>query len=399
MTNTLTMDASHKVKGGGSHRKAFLRHICREADEKQGINYNHRNRNIVADRTKHNTTMVNDGAGGFTPGGSAAMDAYLDQRLESVKRPMRKDAVLMRPLILQMDPEWFDEHCPDWKETGDIGDEGRRLTSKMLEWATGKFGQENIVGTSMHLDEYSPQLHVVMTPVTSDGRLSQKDYFPNPLSLKLMHAEFRDFMEAEGYEVDKTVRPRSQERTSSEEYQRNADRRRELKEEAEDLRDEAEVHEMKTGVEQKTARRDRVAAAEDRVAAREELFQAKQTRTTAKAEGHAEGRSEGLTEGRAEGQRELDAARAAVERQKAALAALEEEWAAAAAKVKSYPPAWGKFMEKQPRLAEAYGKFAATAEQAVAKSRPKTYAEAQAELEAKTSAIGPTAGEREFGSR
>ena len=71
-------------------------------------------------------------------------------------RTPRKDAVLLPPLILQLDPQWFVEHNPGWWENG-LNPEARRLHSELLGWAEIEFGQANIVGYSAHLDEHSPQ--------------------------------------------------------------------------------------------------------------------------------------------------------------------------------------------------------------------------------------------------
>lgn len=225
MSYTMTFDASHKVKGDGGHVTTFLHHIARDVDERNGVGRRHANPNIDPARTLYNVTMVNDGAGGFKRAQSVGeIDAYLKERIATVKRKLRSDAVLLRPFILQLDPQWFDDHAPDWKTTGDIGDAGRSFQDAALQWACDKFGQKRIVATSLHLDEYNPQLQVVFTPVTDDGRLAQKDFFPNPTALRKMHDELRDHMEVAGYEVDRARSSRSTEHLSSEEYAAKADR-------------------------------------------------------------------------------------------------------------------------------------------------------------------------------
>jgi flagellar biosynthesis/type III secretory pathway protein FliH len=225
MSYTITFDASHKVNVKGGHVAMFLHHIARDVDERNGVPREHANENIDSLRTLHNVTMVNDGSGGFARARDfGQIDAYLQQRLATVKRKLRKDAVILRPFILQLDPKWFDDNAPDWKTTGDIGDEGRRFQAAALDWVCETFGQHRIVATSLHLDEDSPQLQVIFTPATDDGRLSQKDFFTGPPALRAMHTDLREHMAGAGYDVEFARTARSKERLSSQEFAAKADR-------------------------------------------------------------------------------------------------------------------------------------------------------------------------------
>ncbi|WCD91451.1 plasmid recombination protein [Microbacterium sp. nov. GSS16] len=238
MSYTMTFDASHKV-GRGGHAQAFFRHIARDLDQAAGFQFTQANKNIVPDRTRLNLTVVNDGEGGFRKARSVAgrppsdeFDVYLKQRLSTVDRKLRKDAVLMRGLILQLDPRWFEEHNPSWRAEG-MNAEAARYMGAALDWACAEFGQANVVGWSVHLDEVSPQLQVMVTPITDDGRLSQKDFFKGPADLKRQHKELRDAVAAVGYDVEYRVTERSREHLSSSEFQAKADRLRDAAQEAE----------------------------------------------------------------------------------------------------------------------------------------------------------------------
>ncbi|MBH0053180.1 plasmid recombination protein [Salinibacterium sp. SWN139] len=237
----MTFDASHKVVSGGGHLQSFLRHIARDADGAAGFQFPHSNKNIVPTRTAMNETLVNDENGGFRPlvsidgnPPSKELETYLNTRLATVNRPLRKDAIKMRGIILQLDPKWFEDNNPDWRENG-LNQDAVSLLESSFDWSAEEFGQANIVGVSVHLDEYSPQLQVLMTPVTSDGRLSQKDFFKGPSDFKRQHKELREQMEAVGYDVEKRSTERSTEHLSSSEYQAKADR---LQAAAEDIESE-----------------------------------------------------------------------------------------------------------------------------------------------------------------
>lgn len=234
---TATFDASHKVKTGGSHATNYERHIGRDVDLEAGFEFVHQNPNIDAERTHLNITRVNDGQGGFrklevtqdangkSRPPSAEFGDYLHERLSTVKAKLRKDAVVMRPVILQLDPEWFADHNPDWRENG-LNEHARRFVSTQLKWARSEFGHENLVGYSMHMDETNPQLQLLVTPVTEDGRLSQKDFFKGPSDLRRQHQESREALAKSGYDVDFGAKSRSTEHLSSAEYAAKSNRLR-----------------------------------------------------------------------------------------------------------------------------------------------------------------------------
>lgn len=193
MGYTLSFDASVKVTRDGVG--GFLRHICRDLDQANGCEVRHSNTDIDAARTQDNETLIRDGKGGWYYGSGTDLVALaIDECLKGVKKPMRKDAVVLRPLILQLDPEWYASHQ-------DAG-ERQRVADTMLKWAEDTFGHERLVYASIHNDENSPHMHVGFCPVTDDGRLSQKDWFRSPEALRAMHQDFRETMAAAGYDID-----------------------------------------------------------------------------------------------------------------------------------------------------------------------------------------------------
>lgn len=195
MAYTMSFDASVKLKKGNPG--GLTQHIARDVLEAEGKTLNHSNPNIDKDFTSDNVTLVYDREiGDFRPCKKASeITDAINARLGDVKRPLRKDAVIVRPLILQLDPEWYEDH----------EDEGERQASydAMAEWLVGTFGAENLAYLSVHMDEESPHIHAGFVPVTEDGRLSQKDWFPNPSALRAMHDDLRAFMSAKGYDIEK----------------------------------------------------------------------------------------------------------------------------------------------------------------------------------------------------
>ena len=231
MSYTATYDASHKVTQSGAHAKNFIRHVFRDVDEKNGFAYGHSNKGIDPSRTHLNISFVKDSGGGFlVPKSSDEVLEVLKRRIKTVKpqvkkdgspKPLRKDAVVMRPLILQLDPKFWNENFPDWAEKPlDENDDPRfqKFIEAQIEWAKSEFGAENVIGGSLHMDEYSPQLQLLITPVTDDGRLSQRDFFKGPGDIKRQHMEYRQKLQSVGYDVDFSVSDRSKEHLSANDY-------------------------------------------------------------------------------------------------------------------------------------------------------------------------------------
>lgn len=193
MGYTLSFDASCKVKSGGVG--GYLAHAARDVDRKNGIEVRHSNQQIDSSKTQNNITAVYGSDGSSVVYGSAAeIREVLEERLEHVKQPMRKDAVVLRPLLLQLDPEWYKIHQSE--------EERAKVAQDMTDWAIDRFGCENIVFVSRHQDETNEHLHIGFTPVTKDGRLSQKDWFSSPAALREMHDDFRQHMTERGYDID-----------------------------------------------------------------------------------------------------------------------------------------------------------------------------------------------------
>lgn len=190
MEYTISFDASLKIKKG--QEKGYINHLARDVfDKENGYSLQHKNENINSELTNENQTFVNDGNGGFKEMESIkeATD-YLDKRLGTVKKKLRKDAVISRPLVVQLDKAYMEKY----NEAGVI--EGN---NHALDWVTTEFGIDNIVCFSLHMDETNPHMHIMFTPVTEDGRLSQTDWFKSPATLKKQHDNLRKHMQDNGY--------------------------------------------------------------------------------------------------------------------------------------------------------------------------------------------------------
>lgn len=201
MPYTLSFDASEKLKK--LSLKGIINHHFRSVLEMNGINLDHSNANIIKDKTHENMSMYFDQTQNtfLSCTSTKQIEDSLQTRLATVKKPLRQDAVLCRCIILQLDPNFYADAGAD----NDAKDDSY---FNMLSWATKTFGTKNLVGCSIHKDETNPHIHILFAPVTDDGRLSQKDWFANPVTLREMHEDFRSHMHDRGYDIEMKRQPK-----------------------------------------------------------------------------------------------------------------------------------------------------------------------------------------------
>jgi hypothetical protein len=150
------------------------------------------NRAGVASRAAHNLRQrsaapradagragQNKTVGAETPD---AVLAALDARLAALPKPPQKNAVLVVELMLAASPEWFA-----------AGGKPGRFASEALEWAYAKFGKENILTASLHRDEKTPHLQILLTPIVEKKgvvKLRASHYFDGPSKMRDLQTEF-----------------------------------------------------------------------------------------------------------------------------------------------------------------------------------------------------------------
>ena len=96
----------------------------------------------------------------------------IDERLHQGykgKKAIRKDAVKMCEMLFTSDGEFFS--CLSEQEQ-------RQFFIDCFEFAAKRYGRENIIAATVHLDEATPHLHLDFVPLTPDGRLyRQRTYW------------------------------------------------------------------------------------------------------------------------------------------------------------------------------------------------------------------------------
>lgn len=93
----------------------------------------------------------------------------------------RKDAVTAIELVIQVgdQTEWREmptSQHPHGKPKAGTKPLTVQLALAAREAAVAEFGEANVVGVDLHLDESSPHVHILVTPITPDGRLQAKHW-------------------------------------------------------------------------------------------------------------------------------------------------------------------------------------------------------------------------------
>lgn len=169
--------------------------------------------NIDRSRTHLNYTLGPDG-------GLERIQERVGEVEATMTRSVRSDAVVMC--------DWVVTAPPDLKK-----EDERRFFESTYDFISKRYGEENMLGGYVHMDETTPHIHIALTPVVErgDGKLafSAKDMFSRQELLRF-HGELSDRIESDlGYRTQiEITSERTLERSLSragslEEYQRSKD--------------------------------------------------------------------------------------------------------------------------------------------------------------------------------
>jgi hypothetical protein len=93
------------------------------------------------------------------------------------KRGIKTNAVIAQEFILSYSHGGLrDDQIHEWADAN-------------LAFFSERFGRANIVQLVLHADEMTPHLHMLIIPVTKDGRLCAKDIF-NPKGLRVLQTDY-----------------------------------------------------------------------------------------------------------------------------------------------------------------------------------------------------------------
>ena len=205
--SNLVYHAGVAGKIGKSNTKGLVCHTFRKTEK---VYKNHSNDKINKDLTEHNVDVVfyddelkakvmkHEGTCGDRR--QKSMSSLIEDKAKYEyrgKRALQKNAVLAREIISNPSRDMFEGLDIEQQKALML-----EFTKDACEWMREEFGERNVLGYSIHLDETHPHAHFVVMPMTEDGRISQKDFFRGPADLKRQHREYREFMNERGWGFD-----------------------------------------------------------------------------------------------------------------------------------------------------------------------------------------------------
>ena len=161
----------------------------------------HTNTDIDFERSHLNYDLHNpDGAKNFTD--------QINERVASLALPkaLRKDANVMAQIFVSASPDWFQQVD---EQTG------RRYFEDAYRWVCDRYGAENVISATVHMDEATPHMHVNFVPVTEKGAVCYADLFTErPHSgrgrrggqLTALQDDFNEHNQAKGYDLERGER-------------------------------------------------------------------------------------------------------------------------------------------------------------------------------------------------
>lgn len=229
----MTYTVSHRQ--AGAKRSAvggLIRHEFRDIDKHNGVETRHSNERIVPERTHLNESRLWIDGEEVELTDSRQIVDELDRRLSKAggtrtnkktgkvtRTAVRKDAGVVRDIVLQLDPHFT--RSSEWL-TGEDGAEHlaeiRRLHDVMIEHYAELYGRENLLAASLHLDETSPHVHLLVTPIDDQGRVRQESFLNGKKAMKENDRAMRARLAAADYNVDPEPRGLGRAHMSVDEY-------------------------------------------------------------------------------------------------------------------------------------------------------------------------------------
>ena len=218
----LSFDASVKIHESGRYAstktsktgyggiEGYIRHIDRETDRRNGCEVNHTNLDINAELTLENESFFRNELGLWEKTQqSKDMSGAVKRRIQyarehgaRIAKVGKNDTVIARPIVIQMDTEMIENHRDYWYWD-------------VIEILEGMFGENNIVGFSIHRDETNVHVHVIFVPCMEKKKdngkvkcaISQTKFFRNPKELAGMHRKMRKALNEKGYDIQQENKP------------------------------------------------------------------------------------------------------------------------------------------------------------------------------------------------
>ena len=144
------------------------------------------NKDIDPTKTEENYDLKNENKINYV----RKVDEIIKNNVQT-DRAIRKDAVVMCNFVVSSDKEFFEQM--DEKAT-------KSFFKESYEFFKEKYGEENIVACTVHMDEKTPHMHLSLVPVTEDHKLSAKRLFDRT-GLRNVQEDYPKYMQSKGFDI------------------------------------------------------------------------------------------------------------------------------------------------------------------------------------------------------
>ncbi|WP_088027111.1 MobV family relaxase, partial [Bacillus mobilis] len=111
-------------------------------------------------------------------------------------RAIRKDAVVCCSFMISASPDYMNSLSQV---------EQRRFFEESVCFLKARYGEENFVYASVHVDEKTPHMHVGMVPVNEKQKLSAYSFFKNKSELHDLQDKIYEHVKEKGFDIERGV--------------------------------------------------------------------------------------------------------------------------------------------------------------------------------------------------
>ncbi|MEC3276565.1 MobV family relaxase [Bacillus cereus] len=152
----------------------------------------HSNSDIIQERTEQNYDLIHDKR-------KVDYKKFIQNRIDNgvvSNRAIRKDAVVCCSFMISASPDYMNSLSQA---------EQRRFFEESVCFLKARYGEENFVYASVHVDEKTPHMHVGMVPVNEKQKLSAYSFFKNKSELHDLQDKIYEHVKEKGFDIERGV--------------------------------------------------------------------------------------------------------------------------------------------------------------------------------------------------
>jgi len=152
----------------------------------------HSNSDIIQARTEQNYDLIHDKE-------KVDYKKLIQNRIDNgvvSNRAIRKDAVVCCSFMISASPDYMNSLSQA---------EQRRFFEESVCFLKARYGEENFVYASVHVDEKTPHMHVGMVPVNEKQKLSAYSFFKNKSEFHDLQDKIYEHVKEKGFDIERGV--------------------------------------------------------------------------------------------------------------------------------------------------------------------------------------------------